>query len=101
MATITLGTNATTTLTAITFASSISAADFATIAQGIRNDKIDVAGSHPILPDAFTRFGKLWVPNRGYLDVLPGDVVAFDSDGWPILVSASSIGYASTDWAHS
>ena len=35
--------------------------------------------------------GLLNVPNRGVLKVLYGDVVAYDSQGWPILVSSYSI----------
>lgn len=40
--------------------------------------------------------GILVIPNRGYLKVLPGDVVAVDVNGttnvgWPILVSADAI----------
>lgn len=42
---------------------------------------------------------KLEIPGRGIISVLPGDVVAVDSTGWPILVSAGSIGYAGTQWA--
>lgn len=34
-------------------------------------------------------YGTLYVPDRGYLKCLPGDYVAFDATtGWPILVSA-------------
>lgn len=100
MATNTLGTALTTSLTCVTCASSISAADWATIAQGIKNDKIDAAGSHPISPDAFTRLGALYVPNRGWLKWLPGDVVAIDNNGWPILVSADTIAYGSSLWVY-
>lgn len=33
--------------------------------------------------------GMLYVPNRGYLTVKPGDYVCFDPvTGWPILISA-------------
>ena len=35
--------------------------------------------------------GTLYIPNRGVLKVLWGDVVAYDSQGWPILVSQYSI----------
>ncbi|HEX8782787.1 MAG TPA: hypothetical protein VF764_05420 [Steroidobacteraceae bacterium] len=42
--------------------------------------------------------GLLWVPGRGMLKVLPGDVVADDSTGWPILISGNSIAYAGSDW---
>lgn len=41
---------------------------------------------------------KLYVPNRGVLKVLPGDFVAVDNTGWPILLSGASQGYAGTQW---
>ena len=41
---------------------------------------------------------QLWVPGRGILKVLAGDVVAVDSSGWPILISAASLAYAGSDW---
>lgn len=43
--------------------------------------------------------GQLEIPGRGLLKVNPGDVVAVDSTGWPILVSAASIAYAGSQWA--
>jgi hypothetical protein len=42
--------------------------------------------------------GQLFVPNRGFLKVLPGDVVAVDSSGFPYLISGNSIAYAGSDW---
>lgn len=36
---------------------------------------------------------------RGRIIVKPGDVVAIDSTGWPIVVSAASIAYTGTVWA--
>ena len=42
--------------------------------------------------------GQLVIPKRGILKVLPGDVIAVDKTGWPILVSAAAIGYAGTQW---
>ena len=41
---------------------------------------------------------QLVVPNRGILKVLPGDVIAIDNLGWPILVSGASIAYAGSQW---
>lgn len=104
MATRTLGTSANNVLTAIQFAGSgagILPADFATIVNGIRDDKVNIAGAHPRVTEALSNSGLLTIPNRGIIQVLPGDYVAFDSDGWPILISASSIGYGSTNWVHS
>ncbi len=42
--------------------------------------------------------GKLFIPGRGSLKVLPGDVVAIDNTGWPILVSGEAIAYAGSQW---
>jgi hypothetical protein len=42
--------------------------------------------------------GQLFVPNRGILKVLPGDRIAVDNTGFPILVSGNSIGYAGSQW---
>lgn len=99
MATLTLGTNAPTSLVAVEFSRGLdlSDADIAAIANGILNDQ-NVA--HPIYPGAFARTGLLYIPNRGVLQVQPGDYVAIDSTtGWPILVSADAI--ANGPWTHS
>ena len=98
MATRTLGTNATTTLTSVSWANSgagILPADLATVAQGIKNDAVN---GLPIFPGSFSANGLLIIPNRGVLQVLPGDFVGVDSQGWPILVSANSI--ANGPWTH-
>lgn len=114
MSTITIGTNATNTLTALTFSKALSAADVATIQQAILNDGSQPGGqpanaapsAKPIWPGGFSLNGFLMVPNRGILQVLPGDIVAVDANGWPILVSANAIAggtspSASTSWTHS
>ena len=41
---------------------------------------------------------QLWIPGRGMLKVLPGDVVAVDSTGWPILLSRNTLTYSASDW---
>ncbi len=41
---------------------------------------------------------KLMIPGRGYIKVLPGDVVAIDNTGWPILLSGETIAYAGSQW---
>lgn len=99
MATRTLGTNATSSLTAILWAHSaagILPADLATVAQGIKDDLII---RHPIYPGAFSANGELFIPNRGVLKVFAGDFVAIDSTGWPILISKNAI--ANGPWTHS
>mgnify|MGYP001589923803 CR=1 FL=1 len=99
MATNTFGTDANNSLTAVIYATSLLPADVATIQQGIKDDKIAVVPNHPIYRgDAFSRAGLLYIPNRGILQCLPGDVIAIDNAGWPILVSADSVAYASSLW---
>lgn len=96
MATRTLGTAATNTLTALTYISGMNATDLATMRAGIKNDQIN--GS-PIFPGAFTQDGLLHVPNRGVLRLVPGDVVAFNAaTGWPIMLSAAAA--ASANWVY-
>lgn len=97
----TLGTTAQTSLNpAIEFLpgynSGMSAANIAAIANAIKND---TNPAHPLMPQAFSANGLLYVPNRGILKMLPGDWVGVDSQGWPILVSANSI--AAAAWVHS
>jgi hypothetical protein len=97
MATGTLGTTLTTSLTSINgWTPSTSTADIAAIAEAIKDD-LNVA--HPIWPGGFSQAGLLYYPNRGFLRVLPGDYVAVDANGWPVLVSKNSIG--GSGWSHS
>ena len=118
MATRTLGTNATTTLTAVQWSqdpASMAQADLATVQQLI----LDMAGAEigqtgqliasvtkatmPIAPGAFTRDGMLFVPNRGFLRLHPGDFVGVDATGWPILVANTAIAGLSgtaSSWTH-
>lgn len=96
MATRTLGTAATNTLTALTYSPVMNTTDLATIRAGIKNDQIN--GS-PIFPGAFTQAGLLFIPNRGQLRLIPGDVVAFNAaTGWPIVLSAAAA--ASANWVY-
>lgn len=96
MATKTLGTNAVNSLTALVEGSGNSAADVASIALAIKDDRIN---GNPIRPGAYSLNGRLYIPNRGSLLILPGDYVGVDNVGWPILVSANSI--ANGAWTHS
>ena len=96
MATRTLGSNANNSLTAVLASRTMAAADIASVANGIKDDIIN---GNPIFPGAFSSMNMLYVPNRGILQVLPGDYVAFDSTGWPILISANAI--LSGPWTHS
>lgn len=113
MATKTLGSNNNNTLTALQYVHGMVAADLATINAAILNDGQGSGGNvyaapsaKPIWPGAFTTDGKLFVPNRGVLRVLPGDWIGVDANGWPILVSANAIAggaapSAVTSWTHS
>jgi hypothetical protein len=96
MATSTFGSTAQTSLTALINSGSMNATDLAAIVLAIKDD-LNVA--HPIAPGSYSSMDLLYVPNRGILKVLPGDWVAVDNQGWPILVSANSI--ANSTWIHS
>ena len=98
MATHTFGTNANNSLVAVKYGASIADADIATIANQIYDDFVQ---NNPItglttsvlrvMPGCFTKQGLLYVPNRGYLKPMPGDVIAIDTaTGWPILVSVAA-----------
>ena len=97
MATRTLGTAATNTLVAMPFGTDPTTADIAKIMANILNDQVN--GS-PRWPDAWSNTGLLYVPNRGVLQALPGDYVAYDpATGWPILLSKKAA--AGVSWVHS
>ena len=92
MATRTLGTAATTTLTALQYVNGMVPADLATMNAGILNDKVGM----PPFPNCFQTNGTLLIPNRGILTLIPGDFVAFDpATGFPILLSAAAAAGAS------
>lgn len=99
MSTKTLGTTAQTSLTALKYLpgynSGMAAADQATIQNAIQDD---LGNAHSRLAGAFPG-GQLYFPNRGVLNVLAGDWVGVDANGWPVLVSAYSI--ATGGWTHS
>ena len=104
MATITLGTAATTTLVAVVFSQATTVllpADLTTINENIRDDQ--AAGRPPAYISGiggFVREGLLIVPNRGALKCLPGDVIGYDpATGFPILLSSAAAAGAS--WVHS
>lgn len=97
MSTITLGTSATTSLTAIAWQpGGLSAADLATIRNSIKNDQI---AGNPVFAGALMG-GQLFIPNRGVLSLLPGDYIGVDAYGWPVLVAKNAIAYSSTSWVH-
>lgn len=114
MATLTLGTNATTTLTALRWIPGATQADLATIRNAILDDQsrdsgqlaITAPSAKPIWPGALSATGHLYIPNRGILQILPGDYIGVDANGWPILLSANAIAggtspSATTSWTKS
>jgi hypothetical protein len=102
MATTTGGTTANNSLTSLVFASAgLLPADVATIAQAILDDQYGLNAGVParVVPGAFSQQGLLFIPNRGLVKVLPGDVVMVDpASGWPVLVSAKAISVAGSVW---
>jgi hypothetical protein len=101
MALLTLGTNATTTLQALNWNAQSAAADIAAINNNIKSQPR--AGTFQVLsPGAFTQGGRLHFPGRigSFILLRPGDYVAYDAVGWPIVVSAYSIAN-SGGWTHS
>lgn len=108
MATVTLGTAATTTLTAVPFIYGMAAADFATIAAALKHDAYNpemndavasaVSGPQPPLGLSFSRSGVLTIPNRGVLRLFPGDYIGVDASGWPVVLSPRAA--ASASWVH-
>lgn len=97
MALGTLGTTLTTSLQSINaFRADFSQTDIGNLAALIKDDQNP---AHPIWPGAFENNGLLYIPRRGFLQVLPGDYVGVDANGWPILVSKNSI--AGSGWSHS
>lgn len=123
MATRLLGTNANNTLTAIPWpnlATSLTnqSQEFAAICALIKDDApllwpVGNAGTaqgqnatqqsaaHNLIPTALNQ-GQLYIPNRGYLKLFPGDWIAVDASGWPILVSGMAIqnNNPGTSWTH-
>ena len=92
----TLGLNANITLTAVTM-NSLGSVAYAN-QLGDVNNAIKGPNTGHSVPGALSN-GFLHIPGRGDLKVLPGDVVAVDNLGWPILVSATSIANG-TDWVY-
>jgi hypothetical protein len=102
MATVTGGTVSTVALTCVLAPSASQGLanwqpfDIATIKGALRSDTPDRLH----VPGCFNQNGSLYIPNRGLLKVLPGDMVCVDTNGWPVLVSAQSLG-AGGAWQHS
>jgi|ERR1700722_19449139 hypothetical protein len=96
MATGTLGTSLTTTLTSINWNNMSPVADVAAIGALIKGQ--DAAAV--ISPGAFAKSGRLHFPgHKGFILLNPGDYIGVDANGWPIVVSAFSIA-AANSWTH-
>lgn len=99
MATKTLGTLSTTTLTAIQWPAGYVGqsypliADVATINNAIFDDAANPQQklNQRIFPQNFVLQKQLYVPNRGFLKIFDGDWVAVDPNGWPILIGKESL----------
>lgn len=95
MATGTLGTNATTSLTSLKISSAMAPADIATIQAAILKDNQPANNTIPPQnPGSFSVSGlKLALPGgRGVIVCKPGDYIAIDPvTGWPIVLSANAV----------
>jgi len=107
MALNTIGTAATNTLSGFVVGTNdLTPADVGSLRAGILNDGpqsgfgvVGPVGTGVIYPGAYAQQGLLFVPNRGVLKCLPGDMIAFDAaTGWPILVS--KLAAAGAGWVH-
>lgn len=69
--------------------------DIAAIANALKDDlnpNLPLVGPGPM--QGYSRAGQLFVPNRGWLKVIPGDLICVDTFGWPILISGRSAAQA-------
>ena len=100
MALLTLGTNSTTTLNALVYNPQVNAADLAQIVENIKSQPS--AGTYQVIaPGSFDQTGRLHFPGRrGFVNLKPGDYIAYDAVGWPVIVSGFSIAN-SGGWTHS
>jgi hypothetical protein len=100
MSTITGGTNATTTLIGLVTPSQAngSIAHFSAADQATLNNLLKLDNSTARIEKGGFRNGQLHFPGRGTLNVMPGDYVFVDPNGWPVLVSSYSI--ATGGWTH-
>ncbi len=74
-------------------ATSVTLSQAATFTLGVNN----VLFVRPV-PPHLSRLGLLTIPGRGVLKLLPGDIVALDNAGFPILVCGNSVGYVGSQW---
>ena len=99
MATKTAGSKATTSLTALVWQpSGMNTTDLATLNADILNQ---VVGS-PQGKRAWIENGILFLPDgRGQIQLTPGDYIAVDALGWPIVIPVGNMASVSSSWTHS
>lgn len=85
-----------------TFVSIVNSATAVTLSQAATATaaavRIAIVRQAMTVPGALQRDGRLFVPNRGILKVLPGDIVAVDNLGFPYLIPGNAIAYAGSLW---
>lgn len=93
MATLTAGSNATTTLTALQFTKDAADADIRAMQQAILDSApLMNSGVRVTYPGAWSKVGQLFIPNRGTLYMKDGDWLLLDpTTGWPMLLSRGSM----------
>ena len=109
MALKTLGTNATTSLEAVQFypflgasaaAGQMSDSDLALWNAAITPNFGGTQSNNGKMGTYVSRDGQLWIPERGWLKVKPGDWLCTDATtGFPFLLSKNAV--ASGPWTHS
>lgn len=81
---------------AIASSTSVTLSQAATASASIRVAFLRVSGALKTGLSLYDQ--RLVIPNRGTLKILPGDIVAIDNIGWPILVSGAAIAYGGSLW---
>lgn len=104
MAVLTAGTKLTTSLTTLAFQpSGMSTTDFATLMASIQElpPVAGIGGSNTTQKRAWFTNGRLFLPDNrapAGIQVNPGDYIAVDGKGWPIIIPGNIF---STSWQHS
>ncbi len=81
-----------------TFVASVTSGTAVVLSQAATGSNAERVAFVAVSSADLNRNGQLFIPNRGILKILPGDVPAIDNLGWPILVSGASIAYAGSQW---
>jgi len=81
-----------------TFVADILSATSVQLSQAATGTNAERVAFVPVGDPNLSRTQQLIVPKRGVLNLLPGDLVAIDNTGWPILVSGAAVAYAGSQW---